>query len=281
MLNNCLLLHKPFFLFWPPHSIWSSQARDQIQAVAATDLSCSCSNAASLTHWARQGSNLCPSAPKTLPISLYHSGNSCMSNLVTWFYPKLIVMRLPGHDGKFWDWIKCGVRKIKFHFQLKKSPGYLKFLIFSSTGFTWRKWLPWTWGESAVPDLESGQPGKAAVLGTAERSRRRAPAALSLTCLPAANTRQAWALSLGILGERSCTPDCCSGPFGHPRSKHWQFGSLPGLRSQEECAYGHEKVRRFTLQWTTDTKQGTQVQGWPMHLKNSSMLWSSSFGSAD
>ena len=28
-----------FFLFWPPHSTWSSQARDQIQAAVATEAS--------------------------------------------------------------------------------------------------------------------------------------------------------------------------------------------------------------------------------------------------
>ena len=41
-----------FFLFWPPHGIWSSGARDQIWAEAAT---MHCSDTRSLTHYARPG----------------------------------------------------------------------------------------------------------------------------------------------------------------------------------------------------------------------------------
>ena len=54
--TKILLLFFSFFHFWPPHSIWSSWARHQIQ-----DLSCSCNlchscgNARSLTHCSRPG----------------------------------------------------------------------------------------------------------------------------------------------------------------------------------------------------------------------------------
>ena len=46
----CLFL----FLFWPPHGIWNSWARDQIQAEVATYATVG-SNARSLTHCARPG----------------------------------------------------------------------------------------------------------------------------------------------------------------------------------------------------------------------------------
>ena len=55
-----------FFLFWPPHGIWSSQARDQIQARVAT---CTIAVATLVL-------NLHPSAPEMPPIPLDHSGNS-------------------------------------------------------------------------------------------------------------------------------------------------------------------------------------------------------------
>ena len=44
-----------FLVFGCPHSIWSSQARDQIQAAAMHELSCSYGNAGFLNHCAGPG----------------------------------------------------------------------------------------------------------------------------------------------------------------------------------------------------------------------------------
>ena len=52
------------FLFGPPHSIWSSGARDQSQATAAA-------TPGPLTQW-----NLRPDTEEMLPVPLYHSGTS-------------------------------------------------------------------------------------------------------------------------------------------------------------------------------------------------------------
>ena len=58
-----------FFSFWPPHDMWSSWARDQIQAAGEARLD------PQLTAL-RQGSNPRLSAPKMPLIPLCHSGNS-------------------------------------------------------------------------------------------------------------------------------------------------------------------------------------------------------------
>ena len=50
-----------FFLFWPPHGIWSSLARDQIPATVVT-YAAAAGNTRFLIHCARPGSNLHPSA---------------------------------------------------------------------------------------------------------------------------------------------------------------------------------------------------------------------------
>ena len=62
------------FLFWPPHSIWSSWTRDQIQATVATYAAAAMPDP-SPTVWG-WGSNLRPTPPETPPIPLSCSGNS-------------------------------------------------------------------------------------------------------------------------------------------------------------------------------------------------------------
>ena len=55
--------------------IWSSPARDQIQAAVVTYTAGAATRDPS-THGAHWESNLCPGAAEVLPILLYHSGNS-------------------------------------------------------------------------------------------------------------------------------------------------------------------------------------------------------------
>ena len=66
------------------------------------DLSHNCSNAGSLTHYARLGSNLCSSTPKMLlTILLCHSRNSC-SNLIS---PRVA-------EYKYYNFLYCEKRGI-------------------------------------------------------------------------------------------------------------------------------------------------------------------------
>lgn len=64
-----------FFLFWLPHSIWSSWARDQIRAEAVT-YTTAVAMPDPLTHFARPGIELCTNIPEMLQILLCFSGNS-------------------------------------------------------------------------------------------------------------------------------------------------------------------------------------------------------------
>ena len=61
-----------FFLFWLPHGIWSSRARDQIRATVATYAE-AVTTADPLIHVPGQGLNLCPD---TSEILFHHSRNS-------------------------------------------------------------------------------------------------------------------------------------------------------------------------------------------------------------
>ena len=60
------------FLFWPPPDIWSSQARDQIQA--GCDLPHSCSINGSFNPLCRAGINPHPGTAETRPIPLSTAG---------------------------------------------------------------------------------------------------------------------------------------------------------------------------------------------------------------
>ena len=65
------------FLFWPPPSIWSSRARDQIQAATVTYAVAGARQdpEPSMLGW---GSNLCPCTAEMLPIPLWYSRNAWM-----------------------------------------------------------------------------------------------------------------------------------------------------------------------------------------------------------
>ena len=62
-------------LFWLPQGIWSSRARDQIQAKVAT-YSTDAATPDRLTHCAGLGSNSCPGAAEIPRLLLCHSKNS-------------------------------------------------------------------------------------------------------------------------------------------------------------------------------------------------------------
>ena len=65
-----------YLFIWPPHGIWSSQARDQIELSCSLKLSCSCGSTRSLTHHAWSGIEPMSQSSKTLPILLCHSGSA-------------------------------------------------------------------------------------------------------------------------------------------------------------------------------------------------------------
>ena len=69
-------IRKKIF-FFSPHFSFLAAPRPVEHLGQRSDLNCSCSNMGSLTHCASQGLNLCLSAPKTPPILLHHSRNSC------------------------------------------------------------------------------------------------------------------------------------------------------------------------------------------------------------
>ena len=71
--TRCYILFFSFFLFLAIPQV--NEGSDQSHSL---NLSHRCSNTRSLTHCARPGSNLHPSAPKMPPIPLHHSGNSKM-----------------------------------------------------------------------------------------------------------------------------------------------------------------------------------------------------------
>ena len=80
----CRLLF--FFFFWLPHSTWSSWARDQIWASAATQAAAVAMPDPQPTVLG-QGSNLCPSAPKAPLIPLGYIGNaSRRPTILKWLF---------------------------------------------------------------------------------------------------------------------------------------------------------------------------------------------------
>ena len=75
ILLSCLLLvtlTSFFFFFWPPHSTWSSQARNQIRAMCGPN-KLQLQQCGILTTVSGWGSNLHPSTPKMQLILLCHS----------------------------------------------------------------------------------------------------------------------------------------------------------------------------------------------------------------
>ena len=76
VIHLCICL----FNFCPPCGMWSSQARDQIQAIVWTQTAAT-ATLDSQSSVPGQALNLRPSAPKTPWIPLCHSGNSCSEPL--------------------------------------------------------------------------------------------------------------------------------------------------------------------------------------------------------
>ena len=72
-----------FFFFWLPRGIWSSWARDQIQAAVAVYGAATPDMQPTVPGW---GANLCCSALETPMIPLHHSGNSFFKFFFFFFF---------------------------------------------------------------------------------------------------------------------------------------------------------------------------------------------------
>ena len=90
-LTNTVLLF--LYLFWLPHSVWSSQARDQIRASVGT-YAATLAVLDPLTHCASWESSLHPGTTKMSPIPLHQSRNSMFSYFLDTFSESRITVNL-------------------------------------------------------------------------------------------------------------------------------------------------------------------------------------------
>ena len=109
-----------FFLFWLPHSIWSSQARGQIQATVST-YTAAVTTPYPLTHWAGMGIEPVSWCWRNTASPRCHSGNSSWFNFNICYY--FCGIRILNFTESIWISLRF-FHSLKAHRKLSLSPEY-------------------------------------------------------------------------------------------------------------------------------------------------------------